>query len=186
VSTPEQISSAATYESWVSNFSLLTGQLFAGLCQLTRLNLDMCRSAYSGAALHWECVMLAQTPEQFITRQADTLPWLAVQIAGYTRGWMDIASGTATKLSESNSDRYDENAHHVTAMFEGMAECARGVNAMVRAISPPRAEADSAPVARSQVDSRDIARAVLARAADAAAAAAKPHNASPRRRRAAR
>ena len=107
------------------NLSLLTGQLFAGLCQLTRLKLDTCRAAYSGAALHWESVLLAQTPERVVTRQADTLPWLAVQIAGYTRGWMDIASETATKLSESNCDRRDENAHHVTAMFEGMAECAR-------------------------------------------------------------
>jgi hypothetical protein len=130
VSTPAQIPSAATYESCVSHLSLLTGQLFAGLCQLTRLNLDTCRSAYAGAVLHWESVFLAQTPEQFVTRQADTLPWLAVQIAGYTRGWMDITSETAAILSRTACDHHEENARHVTAMPEGMAKCARGADAM--------------------------------------------------------
>lgn len=177
---------AATSGSCVRNLLLLSGQLFAGLCQLTRLNMDTSRSAYSGAALHLESVLLAQTPEQFVTRQADALPWLAVQIAGYTRGWMDIASEAAAHLSQSACNRHDENARHLISMLEGMAKSAREVDATLGVINPVRAWADGAPVARSRADLLDSARALAVSTADAASTAGKRSRTSPGRRQSSR
>jgi phasin family protein len=127
---------ATTHETCAINLAVLNGQVFVSMCELTRLNMDTCKSVFASAGLHWENVLRAQTPEQFVTRQADTLPWLAMQIAGYTRGWMDIASQTAANLSRCASDRHDGHARQVGTTLDGMARCAQGVDAMMRALNP--------------------------------------------------
>jgi hypothetical protein len=109
MSTPEKMLFATTHESCAASLAQLSGPLHA----LTRLNVDTFRSVFSGAALHWENVWLAQTPEQFITRQADALPWLAMQLSGYARGWMDIASEAAASLSRNACGHHDGHALHL-------------------------------------------------------------------------
>lgn len=152
MSTPEQASFATPHEFCATNLSLASVQLLASFGELVRLNLETCRSVYSGAGLHWENVLRAQTPEQLLRRQADALPWLALQISGYTQGWMDIASETTANLSRSACDLHDGQARHVSTMLNGVTKCARGVDAMIGAMNPARAEpaavpADAAPTA---------------------------------------
>jgi hypothetical protein len=132
MSTPEKMPFATTHEACAASLALFSGPLYA----LTRLNADTCRSVFSGAALHWENVCRAQTPEQFITRQAESLPWLAMQFSGYARGWMDIASAAAASLSRSGSGHHDRHALHLTTTLDGMTRCAQGVDAMLRALNP--------------------------------------------------
>jgi phasin family protein len=114
VSTPEQMSFATIYETTAMKHVFVSCQLFAGLRELARLNMDTCRFVFSGAALRWESVLLAQTPEQFVRHQAEAMPWLAMQVAGYTRGWMDIASEANANLVRTTSDRGDEPVRRVT------------------------------------------------------------------------
>jgi hypothetical protein len=144
---------ATTHEICATNLAAVNGQVFASLCELTRLHMDTCRAVFSGAGLHWENMMLARTPEQFVARQADTLPWLAMQIAGYTRGWMDIALESAANLGRRASDRHDEHARHMGATLDGMARCAQGVDAMMRALNPAgRALANAQVFANADAD----------------------------------
>ncbi|WP_321922103.1 phasin family protein [Paraburkholderia guartelaensis] len=95
---PNQKSEAAESESWAAKFTTLTGHLFDGFYGLARLNLATCRSIFGGSQLHFESILSAQTPEQFVRSQVEMLPWVASQAAGYTRACMDIASETAAKL----------------------------------------------------------------------------------------
>jgi hypothetical protein len=118
VSTTEQIPFAT---SCATNLSHLTGQFVAGLCELTRLNMDTCMSMFAGTALRCESLVLAQTPEQFITRQAATFPWFALQIADYTRGWMEIVSATA---KPERTVRDHDNGHPARAVLERAANAA--------------------------------------------------------------
>lgn len=148
MSTTEQFSFATTYEARAMGLTALSGQLFASLCDFARLNLDTCRSVCSSGGLHWESVMLSQTPEQFVCRQADTLPWLAIQIAGYARGWMDIASATTANLSRAAGDWHGEQTRHQGTTLDGMARCARGIDAMIRALNPASDDVDGVQVAR--------------------------------------
>jgi hypothetical protein len=124
VSTPEQISFATTYEASAMTPLVVSGQLVASLCDLMRLNMDTCRFVFSGAALHWESVLQAQTPEQVVRHQADAMPWLAMQIAGYMRGCMDIASRASANLVRATSDRHDDHERHVDGTLGGTAQCA--------------------------------------------------------------
>lgn len=181
MSSPEQMSFATMHDTGASNLSVLTAQLFAGLCELMRLNLDTCSSVFAGAGLHWESLVLAQTPEQLIRRQADSLPWLALQIAGYTRGWMDIASEATANLSGSACDRHDGHVRHVSTLFDGMAKCERGVEAMMAALNPAPSGLGGDAVVRPPVDSPDVARADCSRAAEAAPDAAERRSTSPGR-----
>lgn len=171
MSTPEQMWFATTHKGSLMNFPVLNAQLFASLGELARLNMDACRQVLSGARLHWENVLLAQTPEQVIRCQADTLPWLAVQLAGYTRGCMDIASGATANLSRNASDQHDAHARHLGTTLDGMARCARGVDAMLRAFNPAPVKKKGVKVAQPLADSQDLARAVLDRASGATAGA---------------
>ena len=145
MSTPEQASFAAPCESCVTNFSLASVQLLASFGELKRLNLETCRLVYAGAGLHWENVLRAQTPEQLLRHQADALPWLALQISGYTQGWMDIASETAASLNRSACDVHHGQTRHVSTMLNGVTKCARGVDTMMDAMNPARADSTAAP-----------------------------------------
>ncbi|MEX3948572.1 phasin family protein [Paraburkholderia sp. EG287A] len=89
---------AAGSESWAAKFTTLTGHLFDGFCELSRLNLATCRSIFAGSQQHFEGMLSVQTPEQFVRNQVEMLPWVASQAAGYTRACMDIAAETAAKL----------------------------------------------------------------------------------------
>jgi hypothetical protein len=144
VSTPEQMPFATLYGATTTKPVAVSCQIFAGLCELARLNMDTCRFMFSGAALHWERVVEAQTPEQFVRHQADTLPWLATQLAGYTRGWMDLAAETTAKLIGTTNDHHDDHARNVNTTLDGMARCASGVDAMLRALNVARGEAGAA------------------------------------------
>ncbi len=150
---------ATTHESSAVNLAILNGQLFASLHALARLNIETCRLVLSGAGLHWENVLRAQTPEQIASRQAATWPWLAMQFAGYTRGWMDIASEATANFSRSASDSHDGHVRHLNTTLDGMTRCARGVDAMLRALNPVPVAKDSAPASQPLPDSRDIAHA---------------------------
>lgn len=90
--------SVAQSESWAANLTRLTGHLFDGFCDIARLNLATCRSIFAGSQLHFEHIVSAQTPEQFVRNQVEMLPWVASQAAGYARAYMEIASETAAKL----------------------------------------------------------------------------------------
>ncbi|WP_233801466.1 phasin family protein [Paraburkholderia sp. HP33-1] len=150
--------------------SQLSDQFLAGLCALTQLNVDTCTSAFTGAALHGESVLHAQTPEQFVRRQAEMMPWLALHFAGYTRGWMDIASEA---IGPRRAARNLDDGHEPRAgdMPAGMSACATGVDAMLREAVRPQVQADGEAVAEPHA--RDMARAVIAHAAKAAADTAK-------------
>ncbi|WP_375542194.1 TIGR01841 family phasin [Paraburkholderia sp. CNPSo 3274] len=95
---PNKKFAAAEGESWAANFATRTGHLFDGFCELARLNLATCRSIFTGTQQHFEGMLSAHTPEQFVRNQVEMLPWVASQAAGYTRACMDIASETAAKL----------------------------------------------------------------------------------------
>jgi len=144
MSTPENASFATPYEFCVTNLSLASIQLLASFSELLRLNLETCRSVYAGAGLHWENVLRAQTPEQLIKHQADTLPWLALQVSGYAQGWMDIASQTTASLNRSACDVHHGQASHVSTMLNGVTKCARGVDAMMDAMNPARGDSTHA------------------------------------------
>ncbi|MBB5511048.1 hypothetical protein HDG35_007345 [Paraburkholderia sp. JPY681] len=119
-----------------TDVSHLPGQLFSGFCALIRLNMDTCRSAVTGAALHWESVLRARTPEQFISCQGDVMPWLAHQFAGYTRGWLEIVSETIRPCN-AGSDHDDGQELQEETMTAGVFACAAGADAMTpRAVSP--------------------------------------------------
>ena len=141
MSTPEQASLATPYQSCVTNFSLVSVQLLASFGEWMRLNLETCRSVQAGAVLHWENVLRAQTPEQWVRHQTDALPWLALQISGYTEGWMDIASRTTASLNRSASDVHHGQARHESTMLNGVTKCEGGVDAM----NPARADSTAAP-----------------------------------------
>ncbi|EEA01489.1 hypothetical protein BH160DRAFT_3166 [Burkholderia sp. H160] len=150
--------------------SQLSDQFLAGLCALTRLNVDICNSAFTDAAVHGQSVLLAQTPEQFVRRQAEMMPWLALQFAGYTRGWMDIVSeAEGPRRSARNLD--DGHEPPSGNMPAGMSACATGVDAMMREAVSPQLQADDEAVAGT--DARDMTRAIIRRAAKAAADTAK-------------
>ncbi len=151
---------ATTHESSAVNLAILNGQLFASLHALARLNIETCRLVLSGAGLHWENVLRAQTPEQFACRQAATWPWLATQFAGYTHGWMDIASEATANFGRGASDSHDGHMRHLNTTLDGMARCARGVDAMLRAMNPLPVAKDGVPASQPRADSRDIAHAI--------------------------
>ncbi|WP_042291804.1 hypothetical protein [Paraburkholderia mimosarum] len=171
MSTPERMLFATTHETSTLNLAVLNGQLFASLHELARLNMETCRLVFSGAGLHWENVLWAQTSEQLVRRQADTLPWLATQFAGYTHGWMDIFAAAAASLSRNASDGHHEHAHHLNTTFDGMARCARGVDAMLRMLNPAPVEMHDVPVTQPLVNSRHLATADPDSASEAPAAA---------------
>ncbi|CAB3806429.1 hypothetical protein LMG28688_06358 [Paraburkholderia caffeinitolerans] len=176
---------ATTHECSAVNLAILNGQLFDSLHELARLNMETCRLVLSGAGLHWENVLRAQTPEQLAMRQAATLPWLAMQFAGYTRGWMDIASEAAAKLSRSASDSHDGHVRHLNTTLDGMARCARGVDSMLRALHPAPVAVDGDLASQPRAATRDAASAGLDSAPEASAGAI-PRSRSPRRRQSSR
>jgi hypothetical protein len=142
--------------------SQLSEQLVTGVCALTRLNVDACASAVTGAALHWESVFSAQTPEQFVRRQADVMPWLALQFAAYTRGWMDIASETA-RPRHSACTHGGTHEPQPGTMPAGVSACAAGGDAMMREAVPLQANDESV----AEPHAREMVRAILARVAKA-------------------
>lgn len=172
MSTPEQVPFATPRVSHTTDVSTLAGHTVARLVELAHLNLDISRSTFAGAALHWEAVWQAQTPEQFVTRQAEMLPWLAVQIAGYTRAWMDVASKANTGWGNLIRDHSGGPAQPVRAAFSGMAVCAKGIDAMMRTVNPLHilAGVDDATANGDQfaTQGKGIARAAIGQAADLA------------------
>ena len=157
--------------------------LRTGLCALTRLNADTCWSAFICAAVHWESLLRAQTPEHFIRRQTDVVPWLALQFADYTRGWMDIVSET-TRVAEAFHDRDDGPEAQAVSVPAGIAADATAGDAMPREVEPlqVQAQAQGESVAEPQADALELTRAILLRAAKADPATAKPQNPRPARR----
>lgn len=189
MSTPEKMPFATARESCAMGLYLLSSPLFFSLCELTRLSLDTYGAACSGAGSYWGNVLLARTPEQFVRRQADTWPWIALQIAGYTRGWMNIAAETAANLSKSACERQDQHARHLTTTLDGLTRYVRGLDAMLGAmnpVDPVSTQAHGVALTPPTGDSQDIARAVPLRAADAPPAAAKRRSSSPRRHQSSR
>ena len=144
------MSFATIYETTAMNPVVVSARVFASLSELARLNMDTCRCVFSGAVLHWESALQAQTPEQFVRQQADAWPWLAMQIAGYTRGWLDIALEATASLGRIASDRHDEHAQHLGTALDGMARCARGVDAMLKVLKAAPGDVDGAPAAQPQ------------------------------------
>ncbi|RZF29265.1 phasin family protein [Paraburkholderia sp. UYCP14C] len=142
--------------------SPLPDQLLAGFSALIRLNMDTCRSAVTGAALRWESVLLAQTPEQFIRRQADVMPWLAQQFAGYARGCLDIAL-EATRPRDAASHHDDGHEHQEDAMSAGVPARAAGVDAMTAEAAPLEVQPEGESVAEAHAG--EMARAILERVA---------------------
>ncbi|MGF6743715.1 hypothetical protein OKW47_007549 [Paraburkholderia atlantica] len=143
--------------------SQLPNQLVAGFCALMRLNVDTCRSAVTGAALHWESVLRAQTPEQLIRRQADVMPWLVLQFADYTRGWMDIASEAIRPCHPDTNHDDGRELHEGTVSAEQPA-CATGVDTtMSEDIVPPEEQRDGESVTEANVG--EMVRAILERVA---------------------
>ncbi|WP_233859013.1 phasin family protein [Paraburkholderia sp. HD33-4] len=159
MSSPKQMPFALSVSP---NLSPLPDQFLAGFSALIRLNMDTCRSAVTGAALHWESVLLAQTPEQFIRRQADVMPWLAQQFAGYARGWMDIAL-EASRPRHAGSNHDDGHEHQESAMSAGLPACATGVDAMTSEAAPLEVQPDGESVAEAHAG--EMARAILERVA---------------------
>ncbi|SDR59311.1 Phasin protein [Paraburkholderia tuberum] len=157
MSSPKQMPFTLSVPTDVSQ---LPNLFLAGYCALIRLNVDTYRSAVTGAALHWESVLRAQTPEQFLRRQADVMPWLTLQFAGYTRGWMDIASETI-RPCHAGGDHDDERELHEDTRPAGLPACATGVDAMMRAAVPPEVQPDRVSVAEAQVG--EMVRAFLER-----------------------
>lgn len=172
MSTPEKMPFARPHAFYTTDWSTVTGQSLARLVELAQLNLDTSRTTFAGAALHWEAVCQAQTPEQFVTRQAEMLPWLAVQIAGYTRAWIDVASKATSGWRGFISDHSSGPAQPVRAAFSGMADCAKGVDAMMRTVNPLHilAGVDDATANADQftTQGKGIARAAIGQAADVA------------------
>ncbi len=145
--------------------SQLSEQFLAGLCALTRLNVDTCMSAFAGAALHWENVLHEQTPEQFVRRQADLMPRLAVQFAEYTRHWMTIASETmGPRYGPRNHD--DNHESRAGTVPDSKSTYATGADAMMRGSLPLLVQTDGESVAGPQI--REMTRVILARAAKVA------------------
>ncbi|KXU84379.1 hypothetical protein CI15_23200 [Paraburkholderia monticola] len=159
----------------------LPGQFVAGVCALTRLNADTCRSAFAGAAQQWENVLLAQTPEQFVRRQADVMSWLALQFAGYTRGWMDIVSETIG-LGHAARDHDDGHEPEAGATPAGTSADATAVDAMTRGAVPEPEQAEGESAAGRHTDAWELTRAILSRAAKPDSDTAKRQN-PPRTRR---
>jgi hypothetical protein len=149
VRDPEQNSFATTHESRATNVSIMNGPLFAGYCELVRLNFVTCRSLLNVSRQHWESVFSAQSPEQLVRTQADMLPSLAAQIAGYIGGWMDIASEAAARLGRDAPDCMAWNTPPAATIFAGMATGVRGADAMMRAVNPFAGNTDSAAAATS-------------------------------------
>ncbi|MGF6266127.1 hypothetical protein OKW49_007120 [Paraburkholderia youngii] len=162
MSSPKQMPFALSVPTDVSQ---LPNQFVAGFCALMRLNVDTCRSAVTGAALHWESVWRAQTPEQFIRRQADVMPWLVLQFADYTRGWMDIASETITPCrAVGNHD--DAHELHEGPISAEQPACATGVDpTLSEDIVSPQEQRDGESVAEADVG--EMVRAILERVAKA-------------------
>ncbi|MGF6296902.1 MULTISPECIES: phasin family protein [Paraburkholderia] len=161
MSTTQEMLFAVSVPTTVSQ---LPDQFVAGLCALIRLNVDTCSSAATSAALHWESVLRAQTPEQFVRRQADVMPWLALQFAGYTRGWMDIAS-EMTRPRHSGRNHDDAHEPQADTTPARMSTCTTGV--------PLEVQPDDESVAEPHV--RAMVRDILARVA-------KPTPDTPKRR----
>jgi hypothetical protein len=180
------MSFATTHETSAMNLAVLGGQLFARLCELTRLNMDTSRLVFSGVGLLWESVLQAQTPDQLVRHQADALPRLATLNAGYTRGWMDIASKVSANLGRSACHRQDEHARHLSTTLDGMARCARGVDAMLRALNWAPVDVDGVPVTGPLADSQEIARADLDRASEITPTVTRRRSPSPKRRQSSR
>lgn len=167
------MSLAEMHDASAKTLAVLNGQLVARFYELVRLNTETWRLVFSGAGLHWEKVLRAQTPEQLAVRQAATSPWLAMQFAGYTGGWMEIASEATADFSQRASDRHDGHVRHLETTLDGMARCARGIDAMLRALNLPSVAADSVPVTQPLVDPRNIVRADPDAASASPAAAAR-------------
>jgi hypothetical protein len=178
MSTPKEMPFTLSVPISVSQ---LPDQLIAGVCALTRLNADACRSAFAGAAQQWENVLLAQTPEQFVRRQADVMSWLALQFAGYTRGWMDIVSET-TRLGHAARDHDDGHGPDAGTTPADMSADATAVDSMTRGAMPEPVQAQGESVAGCHTDAWELTRAILSRAAKADSETAKRQN-PPRARR---
>lgn len=182
LSSPEQKSFATTYESCAAKFPILAGHLLAGICELERLNFVTYRSVLHESRQTWQSVLSAQSPEQLVRAQADWLPSLAAQMAGYTSGWMDIASETAAKLGQFALDCHAGNSRHAATICAGMTRSARSGEAMLRAVIGVPDDTGSAPAVTSTVDSREIPRAGMSAAPAAAPAVTKGRGRAPVRR----
>ncbi|WP_410850885.1 phasin family protein [Paraburkholderia sp. EG304] len=160
MSSPKQMPFALSVSTDVSQ---LPNQFVAGFCALMRLNVDACRSAVTGAALHWESLLRAQTPEQLIRRQADVMPWLVLQFTGYTRGWMDIASETIAPCRAGSNHDDGHQLHEGTLSAEQPA-CAMSIDATLSEdLVPPQEQRDGESVAEADVE--EMVRAILERVA---------------------
>ncbi|MFP4895436.1 phasin family protein [Paraburkholderia sp. EG304] len=142
--------------------SQLPDSFSPGFCALIRLNMDTCRSAVTGAALHWESVLRAQTPEQLVRRHVGVMPWLALQFAGYTRGWMYIASETI-RPCHASGDPDDGHELQEETMTADVSACAAGVDAMTPGAMSPQVQPDGESVAEPHV--REMVRDILERVA---------------------
>ena len=165
--TPEEI---ATTPSVSVRVPQLSDRFVTGLCALTWLNVNAGWSAFTGAALHWESVLHAETPDRFVKRQVDVMPWLAARFAEYTRAWIEIALETAA-LRDANSNDDDGHPLQAGAIPTGVSAGATAVEATMDEAEPLPAQADDGARAERQV--REMTRAVLARAAKAASDSAK-------------
>lgn len=174
MSIPEEMPRATIGELCSTSLSLPTGPLLAGLCALTRLNLDTCVSLASGVVRRWESVLHAQTPEQFVTRQIGMLPWFVREAAGYADEWMKIARETTTAIYSS-----DDQPAAVTSSVDVVNLQTAGANEVV---ATPQAK-DYASADGRHKSAREIARAVIERAAHVAADEGTQPKAPPVRRR---
>jgi hypothetical protein len=171
VSNPKQMPFVLSVPTDVSP---LPDQLLAGLCALIWLNVDTCSSAVTGAALHWESLLRAQTPEQLVRRQADVMPWLALQFADYTRGWMGIASETI-RPRHAGGNHDDQHEFRDDTMSAGLPACATGVDT-----TPLEVQPDGQPVADADVG--EMVRAILERVAKPTPDTAERQSPPPARR----
>lgn len=120
MSIPPTMPIATTHEAGAMNTMLLTSPLYVGLCELTRLHLDMCGSLFSGVGPQWQSLQQAQTPEEFVTAQASSLPWFALQFAGYTLGWMDLVSKATSNLRQAACERQNAQTSQLSATLDGI------------------------------------------------------------------
>ena len=181
MSIPEKMPVSTTDEIWTTPACVPIGNGFAGVDELARLNLETCSSMFASAVRCWESLALARTPAQLIQAQADTLPWFATQIAAYAESWMNIVREASAGPGRSADTRDEGHAREVRTMLDDIAKSAKGVDAMLSAMSPRSPAPDGDVVVEPPAATRAIPPADSSRPARAAPAAAKRRGPSSRR-----
>lgn len=133
MSAVERVPDAMLHDAGAKHVQTWAGQLFFSFGNLARLNVETWCYALAHAAQHWEHLTSVRTAEQAIRVHAQTLPLLSTQIAAYTQGCFDVLS-TATTCQPSRG-RDANDASHLCGLLADMAWSAKGVDAMLRAIS---------------------------------------------------